>query len=53
MQRILDLLLMMVGGWLGWIVGAWVSLFVAFLVSVVGTGVGLYVSREIARRLLP
>jgi len=52
MQRMLDLILMTVGGWLGWVVGAWISFFTAFIVGMVGTGVGLYASRQVARRLL-
>lgn len=35
------------GGWLG----AQVSLFVGFVLSVVGTGVGLYAGRRIAATL--
>jgi hypothetical protein len=30
-----------VGGWIGWALGAQVSIFVAFIVSMVGTGLGL------------
>jgi hypothetical protein len=44
---------MTIGGWLGWAIGAKVSIFTAFVVSMVGTGVGLYYSQKITRSLLP
>ncbi|MEX2466044.1 MAG: hypothetical protein WD995_03995 [Gemmatimonadota bacterium] len=53
MKRLLDLIVMSAGGWIGWMIGAWVSVFTAFIVSVVGTGVGLYVARRITKHLLP
>jgi hypothetical protein len=52
-NRLLDLLAMSAGGWLGWVVGGWVSFFTAFVVSVVGMGVGLYVARRVTKGLLP
>jgi hypothetical protein len=39
-----------IGGWIGWLLGSSVSFFVAFLLSVVGTGVGMYYGRVLARR---
>jgi positive regulator of sigma E activity len=53
MRRLLDLVGMTAGGWLGWMVGAWISLFTAFVVSVVGTGVGFYLARRVTKHLLP
>ena len=53
MQRIFDLIGMTVGGWLGWAVGASISIFTAFAVSMVGTGLGLYLTRRITKSLLP
>lgn len=53
MKRILDLIGMSVGGWLGWSVGALVSFFTAFIVSVVGTGLGLYAVRRLQKRIMP
>jgi hypothetical protein len=53
MRRLLDLVGMTAGGWLGWMVGAWISLFTAFVVSVVGTGVGFYLARRVTKQLLP
>ena len=52
-RRLLDFVGMSAGGWLGWMVGAWVSLFTAFVVSFVGMGAGLYAARRITERLLP
>ena len=49
MKRILDLIGMSAGGWLGWYAGALVSVFTAFIVSVVGTGLGLYLMRRITK----
>lgn len=53
MQRILNLCCMTIGGWIGWALGAKVSIFTAFVVSMLGTGIGLYYSQKIARTLLP
>lgn len=49
MGKLLGFLGLTAGGWLGWAVGARVSFSVAFLLSIVGTGVGLYVGRRIAQ----
>lgn len=53
MKGLLALAGMTVGGWLGWELGAVVSIFTAFIVSVVGTGVGLYLAQRLQRYLLP
>ena len=53
MKRLLDLVGLSIGGWLGWMLGAWVSIFTAFLLSMVGTGFGLYLARKLTRGLLP
>ena len=42
MKGFLNLFGMSVGGWIGWALGAQISIFTAFIVSVVGTGVGLF-----------
>jgi hypothetical protein len=52
-KRLLDLVGMTAGGWLGWMAGAWLSIFTAFIISVIGTGVGLYATRRFARGWLP
>lgn len=49
MNRLIGLIGMSVGGWLGWMAGSWISTFTAFIVSVVGTGVGLYLARRLTR----
>ena len=46
MKRLMDLIGMTVGGWLGWIAGAPVSTFTAFMISIVGTGLGLWLVRK-------
>ena len=44
---------MSIAGWLGWFVGAPVSTFVAFILSMVATGVGLWATRRYITRHLP
>ncbi len=51
MKRMVDLLGMTVGGWLGWALGAPLGIFSAFMVGMVGTGVGLYAVRRLASGL--
>jgi hypothetical protein len=41
-KRLLALVGMTVGGWLGWAIGAWFSLFAAFVVGMIGSAAGLY-----------
>ncbi len=53
MKGFLNLIGMSVGGWLGWWLGAQISLFTAFMVSMVGTGIGLYYTQRMVKRLLP
>ena len=53
MKRLFGFIGMTIGGWIGWEIGMVVSLFTAFIVGVVGTGVGLYVAQRVTRRLLP
>ena len=53
MKRFLNLIGMSAGGWLGWALGAQISFFAAFMVSIVGTGVGLYFTQRTVKRLLP
>lgn len=48
MGKLLAILGMTVGGWIGWAVGARFGLFAAFVLGVVGTGAGLYVGRRVA-----
>ncbi len=53
MNRILDFIGMFVGSWLGWTIGAWISFFTAFIVSVFGMGAGLYAARRFRQHFLP
>ena len=53
MNKLLGYLGMFVGGWVGWALGAWISLFSAFILSIVGTGAGLYAARRLSSGLLP
>lgn len=53
MRRLMAMLGMSVGGWVGWEAGSMISLFTAFVVGVVGTGVGLYVVNRLSLRYLP
>ncbi len=52
MKGFLNLMGMSVGGWLGWVLGAPISFFTAFVVGMVGTGIGLYVTQRALKRLL-
>lgn len=53
MKAIMNLAGMTLGGWIGWALGARFSFFTAFVVSMVGTGVGLYYAQKVTRALLP
>ncbi len=53
MKRFIDLFAMTAGGWLGWAVGEPVSLFTAYIISVVGAGVGLYAARRFLGDIIP
>lgn len=53
MKGILNFAGMTIGGWLGWALGAKVSIFTAFIIGVVGTGLGLYAAQRVTRALLP
>jgi len=53
MKAVMNLAGMTLGGWIGWALGARVSFFTAFVVSMVGTGVGLYYAQKVTRALLP
>jgi len=44
---------MSVGGWSGWALGAQFSLFTAFILSLLGTGVGFYLTQHMVRQFLP
>jgi hypothetical protein len=52
MTKLINLIGMTAGGWLGWALGSPVSLLAAFLLSMVGTGAGLYAGILFGRHLL-
>lgn len=47
MSKLLVFIGITVGSWIGWAVGARYSLFAAFLLSIVGLGLGLYLARRL------
>ena len=53
LKGFLNLVEMSVGGWVGWVLGSQVSFFTAFILSVGGTGVGLYFTQRTLKRFLP
>jgi hypothetical protein len=53
LKRVLDFIGMTIGGWVGWVAGAPISIFTAFIVSMVGTGLGLWAIRRYVGRHLP
>ncbi len=52
MSKLLGFLGATVGGAIGWWLGARVGVLTAFVVSAVGTGLGVYAGRNLAARLL-
>jgi hypothetical protein len=53
MKRIFNFIGMTLGGWVGWQLGILISVFAAYMIAVVGTGIGLYASQRFSKRLLP
>lgn len=49
MEKLLVFLGLSIGGWAGWVLGARIGFFAAFFLCVVGTALGLYAGRRIAR----
>jgi uncharacterized membrane protein YeaQ/YmgE (transglycosylase-associated protein family) len=52
MNKLLGMLGATVGGYVGWFVGGRFGVMAAFMVSMVGTGVGLYAARRLAQHVL-
>jgi hypothetical protein len=50
MRKLIALVGASAGGWLGWVLGAGISLLLAFVLSMVGTGIGMYVASRWARQ---
>jgi len=53
MKGLLNMAGMTLGGWVGWALGGGVSIFTAFVLSMIGTGLGLYYTRRAVKHLLP
>ena len=52
MNRLLGFLGATIGGYAGWALGDRFGVMTAFMLSMVGTGLGIYVGRRIARAML-
>jgi predicted esterase YcpF (UPF0227 family) len=52
MKRLLDIVGMGAGGWLGWWLGMHLGIVTAVVLSAVGSGAGLYFTRKWAERHL-
>ena len=50
MTKLLNFLGMTLGGYVGWYLGAPISFFTAFMLSMVGTGLGLWGAIWVERR---
>lgn len=51
MTKIIATLGSFVGGSIGWWMGAGVGTMTAFILSIIGTGVGIYFGRQLALKL--
>ena len=51
MTKLLGFIGATIGGYAGWAVGALGGMFLAFVVSMIGTGVGIYYGRRLAQHL--
>ncbi|MGI9078170.1 MAG: hypothetical protein ACR2G6_12715 [Gemmatimonadaceae bacterium] len=49
MNKLIAVLGSVIGGYAGWWAGAFVGIMTAFLLSVVGSGLGLYTARRMAQ----
>ena len=52
MEKIITTLGAFIFSWLGWWIGAQISIMTAFMVSMVGTGFGIYAGRRVTRHYL-
>jgi hypothetical protein len=52
MTKLLVFLGATVGGSVGWWLGAFFGMFTAFMISMVGTGIGMYAARRFAAERL-
>ena len=49
MSKLFSFLGATIGGYAGWFLGARIGITTAFMLSMVGTGIGIYYGRRIAR----
>jgi hypothetical protein len=52
MNKLLGVIGATAGGYVGWAIGARIGMMTAFMLSMVGTGVGIYVARRVAQYLI-
>lgn len=52
MRKLLTLISVSIGGWVGWWLGARVGIMTGFFLSMIGTGLGLYVAQRFIRDYL-
>jgi hypothetical protein len=52
MTKLMGFLGATIGGYAGWALGARFGVMTAFMVSMVGTGLGIYVGRRVANDML-
>lgn len=52
MTRILIGSCAFIGGWIGWVIGNLVGMMTAFFLSIIFSGIGMYVGRRISQEYL-
>jgi uncharacterized membrane protein YsdA (DUF1294 family) len=52
MKKVLIILSISIGGWIGWWLGKYVGIMTAYFLSVVGGAAGLYIGRQIMRNYM-
>ena len=51
-KKVLIILSISIGGWIGWWLGKYVGIMTAYFLSVVGGAAGLYIGRQIMRNYM-
>jgi hypothetical protein len=52
MKKVLVILSISIGGWIGWWLGSYIGFMTAYFLSVVGAAAGLYFGQKIMRNYL-
>ena len=52
MKKLLIIVSISIGGWIGWWLGEHFGLMTAYLLSVVGGAAGLYIGRQVMRNYM-